>query len=254
MRIRPVALVTGASRGIGAALAVGLAGHGYEVWAVARTRDPGRGRLAGSLRETLAAMRAAGGAGHIRAGDVNAPGFLGQTMAAIAGTSGRPPELVVHAAMTRTGAPLARLDPGTWRECVGGNLDGLFLLARACRDTMRGGSVVVLTSAMADRHRVVPPACLAYATAKAAAERFVTAAAPELAGRDVAFNGLRPGAVRTEYAEAELGPDRDWSGWAAPSDLVGPVLAIGSYRPSRGDPTGQVIAARDLRPDAGSPS
>jgi 3-oxoacyl-[acyl-carrier protein] reductase len=251
---RPSALVTGASRGIGAALAVGLAARGYEVWAVARTRDPGRGRLGGSLRETLGLIRSAGGTGHARAGDVNASGFLDETMAAMVDSSGSPPGLVVHAAMTRVEAPLAGLDLDAWRCYVGGNLDGLFLLAKACRHAMRGGSVVVVTSGMADRYRRVPPTCLAYATAKAGVERFVTACAPELARCDVAFNGLRPGAVRTEYAEATLGPDYDWGGWAEPSDVVGPVLAIASYRPSHGDPTGQIIAARDLRQDAGPPS
>jgi NAD(P)-dependent dehydrogenase (short-subunit alcohol dehydrogenase family) len=249
---RPGALVTGASRGIGAALAEGLAARGYEVWAVARTRHAGRGRLAGSLDETLGKIMTSGGAGHARAGDVNAPGFLDDTMAAVVDASGRPPDLVVHAAMTRADAPLEGLDLDAWRRCVGANLDGLFLLAQACRNAMAGGSVVIVTSGMADRHRQVPPACLAYATAKAGVERFVTAVAPELAGCDVAFNGLRPGAVRTEYAEAALGPGHDWSGWSAPSDVVAPVLAIASYRPSRGDPTGQIIAAQDLRQDAGS--
>lgn len=254
MTPRKVALVTGASRGIGAALAEGLAARGYWVWCAARTLVPDRAGLPGSLLQTQSRIRAAGGVASVVAGDVNRPEVLGELFQAIGRAAAGPPELVVHAAMTRTALPFADLDLATWQECTGRNIDGLFLLCRHCASVMSGGSIVVVTSAMADGNRAVPASCLAYATAKAAIERFVTAAAAFLAGADVALNALRPGATRTEYAEADLGPGADLSGWAEPAGLLAPVLVLARQRPRAGGISGRVIEARDLRPGAGPPS
>ena len=72
----------------------------------------------------------------------------------------------------------------------------------------------------------MPPGYLFYSVAKAALERFTSAAAPELAPLGITINALRPGAVKTEMTALEFGPDADWSGWATPDDVVAPVAAL----------------------------
>jgi 3-oxoacyl-[acyl-carrier protein] reductase len=71
---------------------------------------------------------------------------------------------------------------------------------------------------------VMPPGFLVYVVAKAAMERFTSALAPEIAGRGIVVNALRPGAVKTELATRELGESFDWTGWAVPEDVV-PAVA-----------------------------
>ena len=72
----------------------------------------------------------------------------------------------------------------------------------------------------------MPPGYLIYSVAKAALERFSSAAAPELAPLGIMINALRPGAVKTEMTALEFGDDHDWSGWATPASVVGPVAAL----------------------------
>jgi len=72
----------------------------------------------------------------------------------------------------------------------------------------------------------MPPGYLFYSVAKAALERFTSAAAPELEPFGITINALRPGAVRTEMTALEFGPDADWTGWATPDAVVAPVAAL----------------------------
>lgn len=231
---RGIALVTGAARGIGRAAAVGLAAHGYRVICAARTLHEGESSLPGSLDDTVARIAAAGGRAWAVRCDVTRPDDLDAAFAA------GPPrhrgagvEVVVHAAMQRVSAPFGELGLAGWRHGVGENLDGLYLLCARAAAVMAdggGGSIIAVSSAMADAGRALPPGYVPYAVAKAATERMVTALAAGLAARNVAINALRPGAVRTEYAEAELGPGYDFSRWRDPASVVPAVLWLAGQR------------------------
>ena len=86
----------------------------------------------------------------------------------------------------------------------------------------------------------MPPGYLIYSVAKAALERFSSAAAPELAPLGIAINALRPGAVKTEMTALEFGADADWSGWTTPG-VGGPAGRRARPR-KRGDEfTGQIV-------------
>jgi len=85
----------------------------------------------------------------------------------------------------------------------------------------------------------MPAGYVSYAVAKAAMERFSSALAPELRPLNVSINALRPGAVKTELSEHELGSDFDFTGWGRPEDVVPAVVFLAG----RVDPdfTGRVV-------------
>ena len=124
------------------------------------------------------------------------------------------------------------------------NVRSLYVSCRAVVPHLRaagGGSIVNISSGGAGHEATpfMPPGFLTYSVAKAAMERFSTALAPELADDGIAINALRPGAVKTELATQELGPDHDWSGWATPDAVVPAVVYLAQQR---GDGlTGQVV-------------
>jgi 3-oxoacyl-[acyl-carrier protein] reductase len=85
----------------------------------------------------------------------------------------------------------------------------------------------------------MPPGYVIYSVAKAALERFSSAAAPELRPLGININALRPGAVRTEHTAQEFGADFDWSGWAEPEDVGPPVAYLAGQIDT--DFTGKVL-------------
>jgi NAD(P)-dependent dehydrogenase (short-subunit alcohol dehydrogenase family) len=95
-----------------------------------------------------------------------------------------------------------------------------------------GGSIINISSGAADPNigPYMPPGYLIYSVAKAALEKFSTALASELAPFNVAINALRPGAVKTEHAAKELGPDHDWTGWKEPEAVVPAVAYLAAQR------------------------
>ena len=85
----------------------------------------------------------------------------------------------------------------------------------------------------------MPPGYVIYSVAKAALERFSSAAAPELRPLGININALRPGAVRTEHTAQEFGADFDWTGWSMPEDVGPPVAYLAEQIDT--DFTGQVL-------------
>ena len=238
-----VAVVTGASRGIGKGLAIGLAGFGARVVCAARTVDGATSEFPGTIGETVDAIRAAGGvATAIRcdigeAADID--GLVQQTVAEF----GRL-DVLVNNAMTPTRAPFAESTVELWDDSMRVNVRSLYLLTRAVVPHMQrigGGSIINISSGAA-AHEVsalMPPGYVIYSVAKAALERFSTAIAPELRPLGVTVNALRPGAVRTEHTELEFGPEFDWTGWTTPADVVAPVAWLAQQVDT--DVTGKVF-------------
>lgn len=220
-----VAIVSGASRGIGRGLALGLAAAGAAVVCSARTTadHPNDLHLPGTIDETVAAIRAAGGEALAVRCDIGIAEDITVLVEATVAAYSRL-DVLVNNAM----APTRGLFPDTteemWDESMRINVRSLFLTSKAVVGPMReqgGGSIINISSGAADPYITgMPPGYVTYSVAKAALERFSTALAGELAEFGIAVNALRPGAVKTEMTVHELGEDYDWTGWTGPDAVV----------------------------------
>ena len=198
----PVALVTGASRGIGRATALALAEAGFDVGLLARSRD--------ALEETreLAVARGVGAA--CAAVDVTDRDAVERAVAEVQQELGRPVEaLVNNAGSMRAIGPLWEVDPDDWWLDVRTSLGGAFVCCREVVPRMirRGeGRIVNLTSYVAVRPT---PYQTGYAAGKAGVGSLTEALAASLEGSGVKAFSVAAGFTRTEMTrnlvESEAG-------------------------------------------------
>ena len=228
-----VAIVTGASRGIGKGLALGLAAAGASVVCAARTMADGEHELPGTVTATVDEIRAAGGEVIGVRCDIGSTDDIGAMFTAATGTYGRI-DVLVNNAMTPTRGLFAESSVDDWDQSMRINVRSLFLTAQAVVPIMEatgGGSIINISSGAADANVAgMPPGYLIYSVAKAALERFSAALAVEVADRGIAVNALRPGAVKTEHSTHELGEDFDWTGWETPAAVVPAVHYLATQR------------------------
>ncbi|MGH9033661.1 MAG: SDR family NAD(P)-dependent oxidoreductase, partial [Acidimicrobiia bacterium] len=179
-----VAIVTGASRGIGRALAIGLADAGAAVVCAARTEVEAAGSLPGTIHATAEAVVARGGNALAVRCDIGNEGDIVHLVESARARFGRV-DVLVNNAMTPTRAPFSDSTVEQWDESMRVNVRSLFLTSQAVTAPMAaagGGSIVNISSGAADPRVVgLPPGFLTYSVAKAALERFSTALAGELA-------------------------------------------------------------------------
>jgi NAD(P)-dependent dehydrogenase (short-subunit alcohol dehydrogenase family) len=238
-----VVIVTGASRGIGKGLAVGLAGLGASVVCAARSERATPGGLPGTIHDTVAQITGAGGTAVAVRCDIGEAAEITHLVEATVERFGGV-DVLVNNAMAPTQALFDESTVEQWDESMRVNVRSLYLFARAVVPLMAargGGSIVNISSHAADHATTpyMPPGYLIYTVAKAALERFTSSLAPEVKPLGIVVNALRPGAVKTEMTELEYGPDHDWTGWTTPDDVVAPVAALAALAGS--DFTGNVI-------------
>jgi NAD(P)-dependent dehydrogenase (short-subunit alcohol dehydrogenase family) len=238
-----VAIVTGASRGIGKALARGLAAEGAAVVCAARTVAAGESDLPGTVTETANLITGAGGRAIPVRCDVSQLDDLHGLVDATRAQFGRG-DVLVYNAMAPTRASFDEATLEEWEASMAANVRSLFVLAKLVvphMATVGGGSIINISSGGADHAAApfMPPGFLTYAVAKAAMERFTTGLAPEVRASGVAVNALRPGAVKTELATAELGDDHDWTGWTTPEAVVPAVVFLATRAGT--DYTGKIV-------------
>jgi NAD(P)-dependent dehydrogenase (short-subunit alcohol dehydrogenase family) len=243
-----VIVVTGASRGIGKGLAIGLAARGAKVVCAARTVSSGTSDLPGTIGDTVNAITADGNEAIALRCDIGDERDIDALVQQTVDRFGRL-DVLVNNAMTPTRAPFDESTLEMWDDSMRINVRSLYLFARAVVPHMQatGGGSIINVSSGAAAHEVsalMPPGYLIYCVAKAALERFSTAIAPELRPAGVSVNALRPGAVRTEHTALEFGPDFDWSGWATPADVVAPVAYLAAQIDT--DVTGNVFDVSDF--------
>jgi NAD(P)-dependent dehydrogenase (short-subunit alcohol dehydrogenase family) len=225
-----VVVVTGASRGIGKGLALGLADLGAQVVCAARTEQASEHELPGTIHDTVAEIHRKGGTALAVRCDIGDPADIANLIATAHKEHGRIDGLVNNA-MSETRASFEESTLEQWDDCMRINVRSLYLTCRAVVPVMReqgGGGIVNISSGGAAHESTpfMPPGYVVYSVAKAALERFTSAVAPELQPYGVVINALRPGAVKTERATHELGPDFDFSGWTTPERVVAPVADL----------------------------
>jgi glucose 1-dehydrogenase len=191
-----VALVTGAARGIGRAVAVRFAAEGASVWLNDRQADS-------ALDAALAGARAAGPGAHgVVAADVAERAAVDRMVAEVAAAAGRLDILVNNAGIQAPG-PSDVLDEATYRRVMAVTLDGAVWAARAAlaQFLAQGGGGVILNCSSV--HETVPkPGYLSYALAKGAIGNLTRTLALEYADRGIRVNAVAPGATLTDMNAA----------------------------------------------------
>lgn len=188
MSTRPLAVVFGGTRGIGAACVDALLRDGFDVAFTATAQAQPPAARGGARAACYAA-------------DVRDAAAVARVFADAERDFGcRPQTVVANAGINRPPGPVAQYPDEAFRDLVEVNLVGAFhVLREAARRVADGGSIVALTTSMV---RTAPPGASAYTATKAAVEVIVRALARELAARKVRVNAVAPGPVDTELFRA----------------------------------------------------
>ena len=212
-----VAVVTGASRGIGYALAKRLAAEGAHIIALART--------VGGLEELDDEIKAAGGSATLVPADIRDFDALDRLGAAIHERWGKLDVLVGNAGVLGKLTPLGHLEPKVWDEVMAVNVTANWRLLRSLDPLLQrsdaGRAVFVSAGAV---HKGVAY-WGAYSASKAALESLVKTYANETAATSVRANLLNPGPVRTAM-RAKAMPGEDPGSLTTPVELAEAALDL----------------------------
>lgn len=229
-----VAIITGGGRGIGRAVAVGLAARGAQVMLNARSYD--------ELRAAMRAIHDAGGEADIYAADLANPEAMSGLVSFARERFGGL-DIVVHCGAAL--GPRVEVEDyplADWQRVLDVNLTSAFALAQAAFPILKergGGSLVLVSSGVGRRGRA---RWGAYAVSKFGLEGLCQVLAEEGAPHGIRANCVNPGAVRTAMRAAAM-PDEDPAGLPVPEAIL-PVFLFLASDESR-QTTGQSLDARD---------
>ncbi len=232
------ALVTGASRGLGRAIALGLARCGARVACVARDGD--------RLDQTVADIQAQGGQAHALPCDITQPQDVARVVQAVLERFDKLQILVNNAGVTRDGL-VARMSDEQWDAVLDTNLRSAFWFIRAVtRPMMQGryGRIVNLSSVSGLRGNAGQAN---YAASKAGLIGLTRSVAKELASRNITVNAVAPGFIETdmtralgEAAQAQIVQHVPLQRLGSPGEIADAVIYLAS--PAAAYVTGQVLS------------
>jgi NAD(P)-dependent dehydrogenase (short-subunit alcohol dehydrogenase family) len=212
-----IALVTGASRGIGRATALALARAGAHVVAVART--------VGGLEELDDAIRALGGSATLVPLDLKDVPGIARLAAALDERYRRLDVLVANAGILGPLSPLDHVEPKAWDEVLAVNVTANWHLVRAMGPLLKlstAGRVVFVTSGIVAHPRAYWGP---YAISKAALEALARTYAAETVSTNVRVNLFNPGATRTRMRATAM-PGEDPAALKAPEPVAERILEL----------------------------
>ncbi|MEB3200445.1 MAG: 3-oxoacyl-[acyl-carrier-protein] reductase [Synechococcaceae cyanobacterium] len=237
----PVALVTGAGRGIGRAIAESLAAAGFTVVV-------NYASSAQAADAAVAAITAAGGRAWSHRADVGDEAQVEAMVKAVLEREGRIDVLVNNAGITRDGL-LMRMKTADWQSVIDLNLTGVFLCTRAVSKAMlkaRRGRIINITSVVA---LMGNPGQANYSAAKAGLLGLTRSNAAEFASRGVTVNAVAPGFIESDMT-ADL--DKEPILRAIPLGRMGSAAEVaGAVRFLAADPAAAYITGQVLQVDGG---
>jgi NAD(P)-dependent dehydrogenase (short-subunit alcohol dehydrogenase family) len=212
-----IALVTGASRGIGRAVAIAAAAAGAHVICT--------GRTVGGLEETDDAIRKLGGAATLVPFSLKDGDGIDRLGGAIFERWGRLDALLANAGILGALTPVSHIEPKLFAELVEVNLTANYRLIRSLDPLLRAsdaGRALFMTSGAARKHT---PFWGGYAMTKAALESLVLTWAAECEGSNLKVNLFNPGATRTAMRKKAM-PGEDPATLKTPDDVAPQIVSL----------------------------
>ncbi len=236
-----VALITGASRGIGLASAQALAARGDRVVLAARSADV--------LAREAASIRNAGGEAWSWSGDVTDPRAC-EAMVEHAASAAGPVDICVMSAGLGHWMPAEKTTDAAWHETISLNIDAVFYTTRAVLPSMleRGRGHLVYISSVLGRKGV--PNMSAYSASKAAVAAFGESVAAEVKANGIKVTVIYPGtastAMRDHQSERPQTPDITDPGLQLAAEDIAEAIAWATGVSDRAFPTAVTIEPRGL--------
>jgi len=237
-----IAVVTGASRGLGKAMAIKLAQEGASVAVAARTVEAGQSPLPGTIHETVSEIGKLGGKAMAIRCDVTREEDAEALINQVNKDFGRVDILINNAGITIP-EPFLKLTARKWDLVMNVNLRGTFLCTKAVLPQMverKSGHIINLSSVLAKRIKFSIP----YGATKAAIERITLGLAKEMKRYNVAVNALCPDFTVTEAVTTFL-KDVDTTGWQL-TEMWGKYAAMVAARDAE-SLTGKILDEPALR-------
>lgn len=237
-----VAIVTGASRGIGRAIAEALAREGASVVVCSRTLE--------ANEETAELIEAEGGSAHAYRVDVTDAESVAALVKGVVDKFGRIDVLVNNAGVTADNL-LLRLKEADWDKVVDTNLKGTFNFIKAVARTMikqRGGKIINITSVVG---MVGNPGQANYCAAKAGIIGLTKSVARELASRNITVNCVAPGLIRTAMTESLSDQAKEQAEVLIPLGRMGEPEDVAQVVVFLASPAADYITGEVIRADGG---
>jgi len=238
-----VAVVTGASRGIGRAIAVDFAKAGADVVVSARSSESAPSKLPGTIEQTAREVEAEGRRALAVATDVTDEAQVQALAERTLAEFGRIDILVNNAGISFP-APFAQTPLKRWDLVMNVNLRGPVMCTQAFLPRMLeqgGGRIINISSYLAE---VMMPGMMSYSVSKIALEKLTQYLAEELQPKGIAVNALRIELMIATEGWQYRNPDTDYSTWDKPDAASQATLWLATRDPSY---TGRVVTIAEVR-------